>query len=230
MPLSASSGAHAGPLPIRHAPLLGRGTGRACHVHPHDPGLCVKVPFNERGRKESRREQAHVRLVERLYGTAMYRHVTRLHGQVATDAGEGWLAERVCDERSGRPSPLLREALTAEALGREPERWREAFDELMRWGRDTAMVVRDWSPTNLCAKRLASGGLRFVVIDGFGPKEALPLWLPLRPYARFRNRYYAERGGVTSIEALLALCERERGERAERAGARSVGAGTEGVR
>ena len=198
-------------LELGDASPIGRGGGRLCYAHPDDPGLCVKLPFNERGRKESRREYGYLRRVARRYGDgAVHAHVAPLYGAVPTDRGEGWLAGRVRDAPGGDASALLADALTPESFAAEPESWRAAYRELERWSRGGAVVVRDWSPTNLCVRRLADGRRRLVVIDGIGPKEALPLWLPSRRHARARNRYYSTRRGIESIESLLAACERHR--------------------
>ena len=197
-------------LALDDASLIGRGSGRACHVHPHDPGLCVKVPYNERGRKECRREWLYLRRVERRYGAVVHAHAARLHGPVPTDRGEGWVAERVRDAFSGETSAPLTRALTRASFDAARERWREAFEALVAWTRHSGVVVRDWSATNLCAQRLADGRRRLVVIDGIGPKTAWALRFPRRAHARERNRRYAAQRGVDSVESLLALCERER--------------------
>ena len=121
------------------------------------------------------------------------------------------------DEPSGRSSALLLDTLDREALERDRDVWLEAFDDFVRWTARSAIVFRDWSSTNLCAQRLPRGGWRLVVIDGFAPKELLLRWFPTRAHARQRNRHYAERMSLDSIERLLALCERERRERDARA-------------
>ena len=195
------------PLALDGAAPIGRGSGRACLAHPLDPGLCVKVPYNERGRKECRREWGYFRRVLRRYGDVVHAHAARLHGPVATDRGEGWLVERVRDAASGETSAPLANALTRASFEAGREDWREAFETLLAWSRRSGVVVRDWSPSNLCAQRLAGGRRRLVVIDGLGPKEALALRFPVRAHARWRNRHYAARRGYGSIEALLERCE-----------------------
>lgn len=201
------------PLALDEAALIGRGSGRACFEHPHDPALCLKVPFNARGRKESRREHGYLRRVARRYGDDIHTNVARVHGTLWSDRGRAWIVERVRDEPSGAASPLLVDTLTREALERERASWRDAFDDLVRWASRSGVVIRDWSSTNLCVRRLADGRRRLVLIDGIGPKEAVPLWLPIRAHARARNRYYAARRGLDSVDGLLALCERERARR-----------------
>lgn len=196
---------------------LASGGGRHCYLHPHDPGLCVKVPHAPRGVKESRREWRHLARIERRFGTAHTAQVARCLGPLETSAGIGWLVERVRDgDPTRRPSASLPEVLDGERFAAEPERWRAAFAELAAWLAGTAVVVRDLSVSNFCAQRLADGALRLVLVDGVGPKEWLPQWLPTRVHARHANRRAVARRSVHSIEALLEACERERAARRAR--------------
>jgi len=190
--------------------FIGRGNGRACYAHPDDAGLCVKVALNPRGMKESRREAFYLGRAARRHGEQVYTHAARLYGQVVTDRGRAWVAQRVRDEPSGDSSALLRDALTRESLEVDRQHWIDAFDDFTAWTSRSAIVFRDWSSTNLCAKRSADGRRRLVVIDGFAPKELLLRWFPSRLHARERNRRYAKRAGIHSLETLAALCEHER--------------------
>jgi len=190
--------------------FIGRGNGRACYAHPDDGALCVKVSLNERGTRESRRERLYLRRAVQRHGEQVHTHIARLYEPVMTDRGRAWIAERVRDEPSGASSTLLRDALTRQALESDPDGWREALDDFTAWTSRSAIVFRDWSSTNLCVKRLADGQRRLVVIDGFAPKEVLLRWFPSRRHARQRNRRYAERAGIHSLETMAALCERER--------------------
>lgn len=215
------------PPPLR---LIAAGGGRRCYAHPRDPALCIKVPFNADGLREARREAAYLTRVERLHGVLDATHLARLHGRVRTSLGNGWVFDRVRDERSGEASPTLGRALDEAAYAREPEAWERALDEFRHWLGLTPLVVRDLIPDNFCVRRTVAGSLDLVLIDGIGPAGTLPRWLPLRAYARSRNERHAVRYGVTSVRALL---ERTRRARARRDGlvaaATSFGEGDEGA-
>jgi len=197
-------------LVVNDADLIGRGNGRACYVHPDKPDLCLKVALNARGAKESRRESFYLKRLAHFYGDDVYTHVSRLFETVMTSHGQALAAERILDGSTGQTSPLLRDALTRETLEECRGEWEQALDEFNAGLQSSAIVFRDWSSTNLCVKRLASGRRRFVLIDGFAPKEVLLRWFPSRRHARLRNRHYIERAGIDSIDAILELCERER--------------------
>ena len=202
--------------------LIGAGGGRACYAHPHDPTLCIKVPFTPAGRREARRESAYLRRVERLHGASDGTHFARGHGVIGTTRGTGWLFDRVTDGAGGDPSPTLTDALDESAHAADPESWQRALERFVRWTRETALTVRDLTPDNLCVRR--SRELELVLIDGFGPAGTLPRWVPLQAYARARNARSVERYGFASVAALLERCDRYREARARRA-ARGPGEG-----
>lgn len=212
------------PSPDRASPAaatlvpIASGGGRHCYAHPIDPALCVKIAHAPRGEKESRLEWQHLASVERWYGKGHARHVVRCFGPVATSVGTGWLVERVRDADGARAlAPSLLEALDRERYAAAASRWQAAFAEFAAWVATTPVVVRDLSASNFCVQRRAGGTLRLVLVDGFGPKEWLPRWLPLRAHTRRANRRAIARRGVHSIEALLDACERERVLRRARA-------------
>ena len=213
----------AAPLPnaphdAEHPPLhlIAAGGGRHCYAHPGNPALCIKVPFNADGLREARREAAYLAWVERMHGPLEARHLARLHGRVRTTRGEGWVFDRVRDERSGEPAPTLGQALDEAAYAREPIVWERALEAFRYWLGRTPLVVRDLTPENHCVRRTTAGELELVLIDGIGPAGTLPRWLPLRAYARSRNERHAVRYGVTSMPSLLERTREARARRGER--------------
>lgn len=196
----------------RHRPLrlIGAGGKRRCYAHPDDPALCIKVPYTSAGAREARREAAYLALLERLHGDVAGRHLARCLARVRTSLGTGWVFERVRDERSGRPSPTLGDALDERAYAAEREAWERALEAFVHWSDATAVVVRDLTPDNLCVRRPLGGGLELVMIDGVGPAALVPRWLPLRAYARRRNARSRARYGVTSMPELIERCRRQR--------------------
>jgi len=188
--------------------LLGRGSGRLCYQHPFDLSLCIKIPRNARGRNESRREHRYIKLIELIHKEDTADRITRFHGRICTTAGTGWVVEKVLAEDNLSIAPQLHACLTPTAFQQEPENWTSAFNEFMNWCFSTAVVVRDASVTNICVIRLPSDQLRFILIDGIGPRGTLPQWVPIRWYARRRNRAYARASEFASIESLVSFCEK----------------------
>ena len=191
--------------------LIGRGITRACYVHPTDPGSCVKLGHARRGRVQSAREQRYLELLARRYPDRDLSHVARGRGTLATSHGTGHVFERVMDETpAGAPSPTLMRALDAAALDAERSTWQAALDEFRAWARTTAVVLRDVTPPNVCAKRLAGGALRLVVVDGIGPRGTVPRLLPTLAYSHRRNAESLRAYGFGALAELAERCARYR--------------------
>ena len=133
-----------------------------------------------------------------------------------TTHGDGWVFDRVRDERSGEPAPTLERALDEATHAGEPDAWQRALDAFRRWLGRTPLVVRDLIPENLCVRRTVAGEPELVLIDGMGPAGTLPRWLPLPAYAHSRNARHAARYGFTSVESLLGRTREARARRDER--------------
>lgn len=185
-----------------------------CYDHPTDPALCIKIPRNTRGVLESRREYNHARLVRFIHREDTGRHLTKFHGKVCTTEGIGWLVEKVLDELPGDlSSPLLADYLTQTAFNKEPVQWTQAYNEFMQWVNQTAIVIKDPAVSNICVRRLSSGQLCFVLIDGIAPKVAIPRLFPMKWYARYQNKKkIAERIQFASIENLIAFCQEQQAD------------------
>lgn len=190
--------------------LMGRGSGRLCYRHPTDKALCIKIPGNSRGRTECIVENRYMKLIRFFHKEDTTDRITAFYGPTCTSIGIGWVAEIAVIDSGGELAPQLHECLTPEAFADETELWRQAFDDFMAWCFSTSVVVRDASINNICVKRLDSGELRFLLIDGIGPRGSLPRWLPLKSYAHKRNRAYAAKSHFTSIENLVAFCDKYR--------------------
>ena len=78
-------------LDLSNAVLIGKGTHKKCFVHPQDPSLCVKVAYNELGKRDLNRE------VKYLSGGYRRKHIStilpRFYGTVQTSLGEGYVVD-----------------------------------------------------------------------------------------------------------------------------------------
>ncbi len=77
--------------------LIGRGTLRACYIHPDRDDLVVKVPLPDTpdGNDANQKEMRSYRRISRLHPEV--RHLSRCHGFVETDAGNGLLCDCIRD-------------------------------------------------------------------------------------------------------------------------------------
>lgn len=113
------------PLDLHGAQWIGRGWKRDCYLHPHDPGLCIKVASEAAAGARKLRERmvswfraesagdAHNRREWQAYGalgTVLAPFVPRYHGFIATSRGPGLVVDLVRDQDGG-PSMQLRDWL-----------------------------------------------------------------------------------------------------------------------
>ena len=175
-------------LLLRNAKPLAAGMDRWIFAHPGDPALIVKVRRLDRLSAQSWRKRLLCRFHRHGYWGRylyeIYEHLAAAHhhgvtppwmqkwrGFADTDLGPGLVyeAERQPD---GSLAPtlgrLLREGCVDEAARRDLEIFLQQILE-------SPVVVADLHPDNL----VHSGG-RFVLIDGIGDHNALPLrqWFP----------------------------------------------------
>lgn len=195
-----------------------RGGNRLCFVHPDYPDRVIKVrrpdfTLEDRRRKkgfpknlrplssfdDNLEESRVMARLDRRFGEALYRHVSRCYGFEDSDMGKGLVSELIRDA-SGRISHTLKQYI-----------WDHGFDDNARSA--VAAFCHDWEALgvpsrdlllhNLVAQRDEHGRIvRLVVIDGLGGSGLIPdQWLPralLRLRARRKTRNLYER-----IEALL---------------------------
>ncbi len=78
-------------LDLSNAVLIGKGTHKKCFVHPQDPSRCVKVAYNELGKRDLNRE------VKYLSAGYRRKHIStvlpRFYGTVQTSLGKGYVVD-----------------------------------------------------------------------------------------------------------------------------------------
>lgn len=202
------------PLVLAGVEPLATGQERIVFLHPSAPGLIVKVVRPERRLAREQADRTWFRRGVRLrHYTLFLREIreylalrarapdgelplARVVGLVETDLGLGQVSERI-EYPDGNPSPTLRQMIEG---GAEREPLREAVERL---GQDLLrldVVVNDLNPTNLVGCTGADGRLRFVLVDGFGDTNVVPL----RSMFRVLN-HRNTRKRIARILAALAL-------------------------
>ena len=94
---ASRSAAHALPLRLNEELLIGRGTLRACYLHPKDENLIIKValPGRKGGADANLKELKSYRQMCGRHGHID--HISHIHGFVATDRGEGLVCDCIRD-------------------------------------------------------------------------------------------------------------------------------------
>lgn len=178
------------------------GGRRVCYVHPDDRYKCIKVlrtdeqrfiktgraivpAFLRREYDNNEDERRALAGLEPALRDATNRHLPQCYGYAETDLGRGLVLDLVRDADGGiarSVRELFRDGVT-------PNELRSAYDEfgahLIRFG----VVTRAILDHNLVAERLAAGGWRLHLIDGFGAAS----WSPIRSMIPARRRALVRR-------------------------------------
>ncbi|ARP82527.1 hypothetical protein CAL12_18035 [Bordetella genomosp. 8] len=180
---------------------IASGAERLVYQHPYDPALLVKVidfpamaehlstrPLR-RWRKNHQREGAYRNHVAELaeYTAAQNAAagrwkvpMARVLGLAQTDLGLGLLVEKITDGKGGLAptvEQIVRERGLDEKLARELDYF---FDTLA----DHHIILNDVSARNVVVGQNADGEPGLYLIDGFGSKQAVPVFA----YSKALNR------------------------------------------
>ncbi|MEL7045319.1 MAG: YrbL family protein [Pseudomonadota bacterium] len=197
-------------LKFRHTRPLFVGGTRYCFQHPEHANRCVKVLRPDRtgaARKLLRRDfkkflparylddqlkeiKAYNALMPRA-SEALWRHVPRYHGTVATDMGIGIVTQLMRNSDGSWPRNLeqMLPGGVSPAL-------QAGMDEFARAVQELRILSRNLLPHNIIAVR-EEDAYRVMLVDGIGNSELVPLSSYLdffaarktaRKVARFRER------------------------------------------
>lgn len=198
-------------LRLSDKPVIAKGNRQHVYSHPNDPIALVKVPqpgtFDAQGHLPGtswigrrfrvatmyngflREFRQYLELKARQQEPGVVLPICEVHGTIPTDLGLGLVYERISDPDGTLP-PTLKEMMAAGRL----EPWHlnllhGFFDALI----EHHVVVSNKNPNNIVFQTQGVGRGRFVWIDSFGCKQALPLrkwskWLNTRGLNRVRDQ------------------------------------------
>lgn len=195
-------------LVLTDKPVIAQGNQQYVYVHPHNPSRLVKVPQPETYDAEG--HSVHTKGIVRIFRPgSMYKGFLRefrqylelkarrqelnavlpiceVHGTVPTDLGLGLVYELVADPDGTLP-PSLKQMIDAGKV----EQWHlpllnAFFDEMI----ENHILISNRNLNNIIFQTQGPGKGRFVCIDSFGCKQAIPLkkWSK-RLNTRALNRY-----------------------------------------
>lgn len=167
-------------LALDNSPLIGKGSSRRCYQHPEDMGKCVKVQKNP-SLNITAEELKHYRKLQRR--GISWEMVARFHETVSTEQGPGAVFDMPRDA-DGSVSRTLHHYLQEPAAAVDPGGMADALGEFRRYLLTQNIVVRELKPQNLVWQRMAGGAARFVLIDGIGNNQFLPVATYLKRFGR----------------------------------------------
>lgn len=180
-------------LRLRSLQPVASGKQRHVFVHPTEPDLIVKVPTQRyvlsragkigkwyktwhKSRTRARhnlvfQREIHEHLALHAAGTAIPHHVQRIVAFAETDFGLG-LVTRAVRDRSGGLAPTLIALLAENRFGEEA---RKNLDRFIAWLLESPVIIGDLHGGNLLYGYDEAVGDHFVMVDGLGEKNLIPL-------------------------------------------------------
>lgn len=202
-------------IDLSQAHLLGKGSSRACYLHPYDDSKCVKVTFLDRRDITSEEMKHYRRFMKRGISWDM---LARAYGYVSTNYGEGAvfsLARDFTGEISRSFDYYLRPDGEHLLSGEELLNALNAFRIYLFRER---IVVRELKADNLIYQRLSLREGKLILIDGVGNNEFLPVanysvrfaWKTLnRKWNKFEHNLLHSYPGNMVVPRLIKELQRE---------------------
>ncbi|MDL4915160.1 MAG: YrbL family protein [Enterobacterales bacterium endosymbiont of Blomia tropicalis] len=192
-------------LELNSTLYIAKGRHRECYLHPDDDRLCVKIIYNatNSGLKESRREQAYYRFLEKR--NIDWSVLPACHGKVETNLGTGMVFDFVRDF-DGKPSRTLEHYLHHEFFdGLNNPVFCNALAALkvdLLKNRIISMTLK--SKNILYRKESAETG-RLVIVDNIGNSSLIPV----ASYSDFFGKRKIERTWARFINSLSEVQQTE---------------------
>jgi hypothetical protein len=204
-------------LDLNNLRPIAAGNDRLVYQHPHEASLLVKVVNGaewdaymrskplRRWRKRFQREGAYRNHIAELAEYAAAENaaagrwkvpMARVHGMVQTSHGLGLLVEKITDGQGGLAptvEQIVRQKGLDEALARELDYF---FDALA----DHHIILNDVSARNVVVGENADGETGLYLIDGFGSKQAIPVFA----WSKSANRHRIQRKYQRMLAKLRA--------------------------
>ena len=166
---------------IEKSGLVGTGHHRECYRHPGNNNLCIKIIVSGNA-KEIRREKKYYRRLQKR--GVSWDMIPRYYGEIETNMGSGSVFDLVLDH-DGAISKNLKHYLSSNELTEANyNRLSDALDLLKNYLLQQQIITMTLNPNNILCKKLASGSLRFYVIDNIGNSDYIPICNVSRYFAK----------------------------------------------
>ncbi|KGY10216.1 YrbL family protein [Vibrio sinaloensis] len=171
--------------------IIGKGNERLCFKHPEFESKCVKVTYNQkRGRSdESKIEHNYFKKVKKRVSNLNDVPIALVHHWVDTDQGKGLLCDRVNDY-CGKVSKSLdyyrkNQLISTRSINHGIERLLEKLVQ-------HAICINYIHDRNILVQFTNENDFRFILIDGLGNTNLIPLGYWFKKFARKQTarRFY----------------------------------------
>lgn len=177
---------------------IGRGLHRECFVHPHNPGQCLKIVVAGSSDENRREAKYYAQLAGRGISWEM---LTRFHGLVPTNLGEGAIFDLVRDH-DGQVSQTLAHYLdSAQLASLHAPALARALAALQAYLLRNRIITMTLKAKNILFQRSSETDGKLVIVDNVGNSD----FIPLADYSGFLARRKIRRKWRRFEQNLLRL-------------------------
>ncbi len=190
--------------------LIGRGLHRECYIHPDNRERCVKIVVAGDSNENLREARYYGLLARRGISWEM---LTRFHGLVETNLGEGAVFDLVRDY-DGDVSKTLAHYLGSEELTTANSKpLSSALAGLRVYLLENRVVTMTLKTKNILLQKTAENDAKLVIVDNVGNSDFIPISnysavlarLKIeRKWRRFEQSMRAQHAGNKALPSLLA--------------------------
>lgn len=159
------------PLQLKPEHLIGKGWHRECYLHPENNTLCIKVVVHGNDR-ETKREQAYYRQLEK--SLTDWRYLSRFHGNVETNMGNGAVFDLIRDANGEVARPLAYYLEDSERFSQHEKSLRAALRALKAYQLQNQILTMSLKPKNILAQQTQDKDMAMFIIDNLGYAERVP--------------------------------------------------------
>ena len=158
---------------LTNAKLIGKGTHKKCFVHPQDPSRCVKVAYNDLGKRDLNREVFYLKTRYRRKHVATI--LPRFYGEVQTNFGRGYMVDYL-QNADGTPCLSLKDWLeNPHANPQLDPLIDQAMQTLKRKIREEQVLCLAIYPENILFLKNNEGNYQPFLVNDLGNAAQIPL-------------------------------------------------------
>ncbi len=165
-------------LYIDNTHIIDIGNDRKCYLHPEDRSKCIKITYSGDYQQEKKEIRYYHYLIRR---NVSFARVADFYGTACTSRGTGCVFELVRDYDASI-SRRLSYYLHTRQIDRQ--HLKHELENLKQYLLDQNILVRDLRLDNILYQKQNKETGRFIIIDGLGNNEFLPLCTYLKVLGR----------------------------------------------
>ena len=174
---------------LKEENFVGKGSERACYVHPEDINKTIKITYENNKRQKNKQTETEILYYKQLQKRKMnnWRHLPEYFGEVDTDKGKGFVIELIKDY-DGEVSKSFEFYMKKNGI----EVYKNEIEKYKQYFLDNCIIFNyGMMPKNILLRKNNETDFDLVLIDGLGDVShfTLPNKIPYFAKRRISRRW-----------------------------------------